>query len=108
MPRNSHDNSLDRFMQVRNLTKTYLLKPRCQYLVFKNQSNRIKRNIKIIGKIDKAWDELIEPYKTIFNNTFFETKNYDWWKGLYSKTTFYRLREQAIKEFLGAIKIYEK
>ena len=102
MPRNSRDNSLERFMQVRKLAKTYLLKPRYQYLDLENQSIRIKRNMKTIGKIDKACAELIEPYKTIFNNTFFETKDLHWWKGFYSKTTFYRLREQAIKTFLMA------
>ena len=55
------------------------------------------------GKLIRLYNGVFyKPYKTIFNNTFFETKNLDWWKGLYSKTTFYRLREHAIKEFLGA------
>ncbi|MBQ0008850.1 MAG: hypothetical protein KBS97_01010 [Firmicutes bacterium] len=108
MPRNSHDNSLYRFDRVKQLAKTYSLKPRYYGFVYENQSTHIKRNIRIIDRIDKALEELNEELKTIFRNTFFDIKDLYWWNTYYSKTTFYRLRNQAIKDFLLAYDNYEK
>ena len=108
MPRNSRDNSLDRFIQVRILAKTYQLKPKYELLEYEKQSDRIKRNMRMIGRFDKALDELAEPYKTIFRNTFFKFDDLLWWNEFYSKTTFYRLRNEAIKSFLVAYNNNEK
>lgn len=102
MPRNSRDNSLKRIEYVRQIIKPYSLKDKYRFLNSDKQSFHIKTNLKKIWKIERSFNELAEPYKTIFKKTFFETNTLYWWDSFYSKTTFYRLRNKAIKAFIIA------
>lgn len=105
MGRNSHDGSYIRFIEMETLAKVYFL--RAKY--FKKDAEILtkctNKNARKIQKINKACDALGDPYKTIIQNTFFDKKNLYWWEGFYSKTTYYRLRNKAIKAFLAVYEI---
>ena len=88
MPRNSHDNSLSRFYEVKDIAEAYF------------SSDNYNRKLK--SKTLAACKSLDEPCFTIFKNIFFENKDNNWWNTCYSKTTFYRLRSRAINSFLVA------
>lgn len=103
MPRNSIDNSYERFIAVENFAKLYSLKDK--YLKKNKLSKADKVIYKQISKISKAYNVLCDPYQTILRNTFFEKKELYWWIDYYSKTTYYRLRSKAIKTFLLAYEL---
>lgn len=105
MPRNSKDGSYYRFNEMETIAKVYFL--RSKYFKNNLQKPVIETNKKArkINKITKAFSALSDPYKTIIRNTFFEKKDEFWWSDYYPKTTYYRMRNQAIKAFLLAYKL---
>ena len=45
---------------------------------------------------------LLDPLdQKVITKEFFEPGNRFWWLGLFSRTTFYRIRRRAIEKFLG-------
>ena len=53
-------------------------------------------------KVEEAYQSLNEREKNLINNEFFFQNYHDWWVGLYSKTSFYRYKKQAMLTFLEA------
>lgn len=56
-----------------------------------------------LEKVEEAYRSLTEKEKNLINNEFFFQNYRYWWIGLYSKTTFYRFKKQAMLNFLEAI-----
>lgn len=57
-----------------------------------------------IKKVKAAYSKLDSLEQRIINNEFFFQEYPDWWKKTYTKTTFYRLKKQSMKDFLEAFK----
>lgn len=53
-------------------------------------------------KVSKAFNSLNEAEKNLINNEFFFQGYHNWWESIYSKSTFYRHKREAMKKFLGA------
>ena len=53
-------------------------------------------------KVTKAFDSLNDAEKNLINNEFFFQGYHNWWESIYSKSTFYRHKREAMKKFLGA------
>lgn len=51
-------------------------------------------------KVEEAYQKLDEREKNLINNEFFFQNYHNWWIGLYSKTSFYRYKKQAMLHFL--------
>lgn len=104
MPRNSRDNSLSKFQEIKGMAKTYSLRDKYLSPTAVITTKYARNVLSQIIHINKVMDVLCEPYRTIISKTFFEaeTSNRCWWVGCYSKTTFYRLRSKAINSFLLA------
>ena len=100
MPRNSLDNSLERFGEIVSLAKIYKTKNKYEDTTPEELSCYKRNNLRKIFKIERARKCLAEPYKTIIDNTFFINNDLYWWVDLYPKTTYYRLRGKAIRTFL--------
>lgn len=105
MARNSYDGSYIRFSEMETIAKVYFEKAKYYKSNGNPKTEKVNNKMLTIGKIDKACNVLCDPYKTIIRNTFFEKKNLYWWEQYYSKTTYYRLRNKAIKTFLLAYKL---
>ena len=56
----------------------------------KKHQSRVELTNKILKPIDKLF----------ITNCFVKRNDESWWFGIYSRSTFYRLRKEAIKEFL--------
>lgn len=54
-------------------------------------------------KVQAAYDSLNDLERNLINNEFFHQNYNQWWKPLYSKTTFYRYKKEAMQKFLGAV-----
>lgn len=104
MGRNSNDNSLGRFLELQEITKNYAKRKKTGILTHFPFNKFVKESKRVI-KIDKACQILSDPYRTIIINTFLIKKDIYWWSPLYSKTTYYRLRNMAINSFLEAYKL---
>ena len=55
-----------------------------------------------IKKVKEAYSKLDALEQRIINNEFFFQEYPDWWRKTYSKSTFYRLKKQSMKNFLEA------
>lgn len=53
-----------------------------------------------IRDVDQSIKRLPKVCQEVINKEFFYKSEPNWWIGLYTKTTFYRYRKQAISEFL--------
>lgn len=53
-----------------------------------------------ITYIDNILNSMECEYSRIIQNEFFSKKDHSWWYGVYSKSTFYRLKRKAVAEFL--------
>lgn len=90
MPKNSWNNSLQRYCEVKKITERYSEK------VNNAESNKSPS----VRKVEKTISLLDDPYRTVIKNTFIDCKNLYWWIDYYSKTTYYRIRNRAINAFL--------
>lgn len=83
------------------------------YLVAKNKINNCKMLCeedkdalldyqRYIHKIEKVFSLLDSVEQEIINNDFFYQSYPYWWTGIYSKTTYYRLRSNAVRKFVKA------
>lgn len=55
-----------------------------------------------IMRVKDAYNQLDLVDKRIINNDFFFNDYPGWWTGVYTKSTYYRLRSRSIKNFLEA------
>lgn len=55
-----------------------------------------------VKRVKDAYSKLDTLEQNFINNEFFYQDYPDWWKKLYSKTTFYRIKRQSMKDFLEA------
>ena len=55
-----------------------------------------------IVKVEQAYETLNDGEKNLINNEFFYQSYQEWWKPLYSKSSFYRYKKSAMEKFLGA------
>lgn len=103
MGRNSKDNSLGRVRKVllirdnyfyclRNIKTHKLIK-----LSSKDTSDDFK---KYVDKVERVFNRLDPIYKMIINKEFFYNDYKMWWVSLYTRSTFYRIRAQAVISFL--------
>ena len=53
-------------------------------------------------KVQNAYNKLSDSEKNLINNEFFYQSYTWWWKGLYSKASFYRYKKEAMRSFLEA------
>lgn len=81
-----------------------LLQAGYKYLLDDNQSinegDYIKRHQAIIENIEKIFEILSLNAKKIIEFEFVNKSNEYWWTQYYSRSTFYRHRNQAVNEFL--------
>ena len=55
-----------------------------------------------VSKVQQAYESLSDSQKNLINNEFFYQNYHEWWKPIYSKSSFYRYKKQAMEKFLGA------
>ncbi len=55
---------------------------------------------KFITFIDNILNTMSFEYSRILENEFFTNTDSNWWYGIYSKSTFYRLKKKAMTLFL--------
>jgi hypothetical protein len=65
-------------------------------------SKRGKSHSLYVKRVKDAYSKLDTLEQNFINNEFFYQDYPDWWKKLYSKTTFYRIKRQSMKDFLEA------
>ena len=53
-----------------------------------------------INYIDNILNSMECEDKRILQNEFFSKSNPTWWYGIYSKSTFYRVKKRAVRQFL--------
>ena len=52
-----------------------------------------------VVRVRKAYSRLNQQEKKIINNDFFYQEYPDWWKKLYTKSTYYRLKQKSMIRF---------
>ena len=52
-----------------------------------------------VVRVRKAYSRLNQEEKKIINNDFFYQEYPDWWKKLYTKSTYYRLKQKSMIRF---------
>ena len=53
-----------------------------------------------IYRVEKAYDDLEGSHREIINNDFFYQNYPNWWQSFYSKSSYYRIKNAAMKKFL--------
>ena len=68
-----------------------------------NDSDSLKTNMyeEYIKDVENSMCLLDPLDQKVINKEFFEAPNKIWWIGLFSRSTYYRLRRRAIEKFLG-------
>lgn len=69
-----------------------------------NKQHRDEINHIYLLKVEKAFQKLDVDAQKIINNDFFYNNYKYWWIELYSTSTYYRLKRQAIVRFLQYVK----
>lgn len=54
----------------------------------------------VVKILDMALNSIKKDYSIILTNDFFETKEENWWLYYYSRSTYYRLKNNAMESFL--------
>lgn len=57
---------------------------------------------RFLEKVQTAFASLSEAERNLINNEFFFQSYNNWWESIYSKSTFYRYKKEAMKKFLEA------
>lgn len=70
------------------------------YLLEQSDLDNFEELKKHQSRVDMT-NKILKPITKLFINNCFMKRNDDaWWFGIYSRSTFYRLRKEAIAEFL--------
>lgn len=86
--------------KIRNIAKIYL-----NSISPKNNNYSITKNQKILSfqtAVELAYSSLSAPLQKIINNDFFYQDYPGWWKLIYKKNNYHKLRLLAIESFLEA------
>lgn len=103
MPRNSKDNSLNRYTTMVNLCeryRIYLSYPRARLTMRSETKAKVKSAAHFIKTFKTALANIESKYVEIINNEFLSDEKTYWWRIKYSQATFYRNRNKAISCFL--------
>lgn len=70
------------------------------YLLEENEIESYEELKKYHARVEMT-NKVLRPISKLFINNCFIKRNDDaWWFGIYSRSTFYRLRKEAVNEFL--------
>lgn len=77
-----------------------------------NELNKSSHTHNSSNKFSDVFNHVLESlhgeYKEIIQKTFVSKMFKFWWAGIYSKSSFYRLREKALRSFINLFEmIYE-
>ena len=61
-----------------------------------------ERNNAYVLRVETAYEKLDPIDQDFINNDFFYQKYPMWWKDIYSKTTYYRLKRKSMESFKEA------
>ncbi len=65
-------------------------------------------DIYFINVLNKAFDQLDDKGKMYINNIYFLQQNAKWWKNIYPKSTYYRLKNKYLNQFIKNVEeIYD-
>lgn len=67
-----------------------------------NSNTKKTNSVLFIKRVKDAYSKLDMLEQNFINNEFFYQDYPDWWRKKYSKTTFYRIKKQSMKDFLEA------
>jgi len=59
---------------------------------------------RLVSYLDGALELLDEDGRTIIRNDFVIPSSANWWQSYYARTTYYRLKNSAMKELLAVLK----
>jgi len=57
----------------------------------------------LVIMIDHVFDRLDVDYQRIIKNDFIEKTSKYWWNEYYSRTTYYRLKNKAMSQFINCL-----
>lgn len=105
MARNSKDDSLSRKRKVEALRDRYFQDARSMRALENGKppipnSRPYARCLTFTMLIETAYGKLDPVSQLIINKDFFYNGYPGWWVTTYSKSTYYRLRDKAIRDFL--------
>lgn len=104
MGRNSKDNSMGRYEQLAMISIRYSDYARFPHYKMKLSSkNRgeLPQSVKYINDVKNALNKINPVHREFVIKEFFDkNRNQYWWADRYSKSTYYRIRSIAIKNFL--------
>lgn len=103
MPRNSKDNSLERFKLMNNVCEKYSFYcsyPKIRLFACNETKNKIKYASHFVKTFRQTLSHLDPKYIEIIRNEFLDSKGMAWWENKYSRATFYRTRDKAVSSFL--------
>ena len=69
--------------------------------LYVSENTRTKEERSLIEILDNALEFLTEESRRIMVNDFKVKTNKSWWQYFYSRTTYYRLKDKATREFLN-------
>lgn len=67
-----------------------------------SDSDSLNAYQKYVQRVNDAYETLDDVSKDIINNDFFYEDYPLWWTSRFSKTTYFRLKKQAMLKFLAA------
>lgn len=109
MGRNSKDNSLRRYEEAIKISvryRDYLLHPRLKIRLSSGENEFLSDAVKYVKNVRKTLDNLNPHERELINKEFFEKNvKQDWWSKYYSRSTYYRLRNEAIKKFVEGFEL---
>ena len=104
MGRNSKDNSLARYETMLQIVVNYydyLQHPKIRFSFSSSSRKQRNHEMKFVRNVKEALASLNKDERFIIQNEFFERKSDKfWWEKFYSKSTYYRRRNFAIKSFM--------
>ncbi len=104
MGRNSKDNSLRRFedmVLIATRYNDYLYHPRIQIGLSSKSHKPFTEAVKYIRNVKRVLKELKKDDRELIMSEFFSLKyNPRWWVKKFSKSTYYRRRYIAVKNFM--------
>lgn len=103
MGRNSKDNSMMRYEELVRISvryNDYIHHPRLKIGFSSTSHKPLLDAHKFIKGVKKTLSELDKEDKKLLLNEFFEKKDPFWWTKRYSKSTYYRRRYSAVKNFM--------
>ena len=105
MGRNSKDNSLSRFEQLVRISvryRDYLHHPRVK-IKFASGGETVPSQdaVSYVKSVKKTLEKMNPSLREVIEKEFFNRNTKpNWWSKYYSKSTYYRLRDKAIRKFI--------